>query len=182
MARWYAEKVRLLPLLLSLAFVTAACFNGPTPEAEGPAPAGSGREVLRREYAVDQRVTLRETAQVPDPVSGGSKLYVRFRNLGDASSGEFHPASLLVGAGALGEVQLPTDGGVRRLYLHPDGSLQSEAPTEPATEMAIPAVDAGALAFSTETETLVLSGTYRFELDVNAPSGATSIEVTVAAE
>lgn len=119
---------------------------------------------------------------MPDPVSGGSRLSLRFRNLGDSASGDLRPATLLVGAGVLGQVLLPTDGGVRRLYLHADGTLQGEPPTEPATEMAVPAVDGGTLAFSTETEGLVLSGTYKFEMDLNAPSGATTVEVTVAAE
>ena len=174
--------MRLISLLLCIAFLAVGCFNGPTPEAEGPSPAGPGREVLRREYIVDQRLTLREQAQVPDPVSGGSRLTLRFRNLGDPASGELHPASLLVGAGSLGAMLLPTDGGVRRLYLHADGTLRSDAPEEPATEMTIPAVDAGVLAFTTDTDALVLSGTYKFELDFNAPSGQTSVEVTVAAE
>lgn len=174
--------MRWLFLLLGVALVATGCFNGPTPETEGPGGAGPGREVLRREYAIDRRVTLREQAQVPDPVSGGSTLSIRFRNLGDATSGELHPATILVGAGALGEVLLPTDGGVRRFYLHADGTLRREAPDEPSVELPIPAVGETALSFSIETEALVLSGTYKFEFDLNAPQGPTSVELAVAAE
>jgi hypothetical protein len=178
------KTIALAASLLAIGMIAAAaCYDAPAEEPEGPPPAGPGRELVRLEYRREgERVPIRESAQVPDPVNGGARVSLRLRNLGDAASGAFNPATLNLGAGAGNAVSLPTTHGTMILYARRDGTLGAEPDAEPLAGLEIPSVEGGALSFSAVVEPLVLAGVYLYELDVTAVAGPTTIEVTVTAE
>ncbi len=173
----------LAALLVGLAGWAVACADASEEDLEGPDPAGPGRQVSVVTYTVGgARQRVHDSQQVVDPVSGGSMISVRLRNLGDAASGNFYPATVNVGAGAENDIVLPSDRGPLTLYLQRDGTLGLVPDIRQLVPMEIPAVEDGPVEFKAQVEPLILAGVYRFEFDITTNGGPATIEVSVAVE
>ena len=170
-------------LLVGLAAFAAGCADASEEDIEGPEAAGPGRQLLVVDYSlVGARQPVHDSQQVADPVSGGSSVSVRLRNLGDPASGNFYAATVNIGAGAAADIVLPAASGALKLYLQRDRTMALVPDIGQMVAFEIPSVEDGPVEFTAQVERLVLAGVYRLDLDITTTGGPATIEVSVAVQ
>lgn len=174
----------VLALVLAVAAVIAAgCYTGPETQDEGPPRLGSGAPIIEENFLHQgERQPRRESVRVRDPISAGSVVTVRIRNLGNPTTGNIDPAVLNLGAGLSNSITMPSNAGAYTLFMRSDSTLATTPDPGGLTSLPIPAGGDTALEFTGSVPTLILSGIWRYELNLTTAGGISNILFSIDAE